>query len=35
MDWYVRRGRLSRRDLWGQYLLPLWLVAMAAALVDG
>src|SRR4051812_26526645 len=35
MDWYVRRGRLSRRDLWGQYLVPLMLLTFVAALVDG
>jgi uncharacterized membrane protein YhaH (DUF805 family) len=33
--WYVRRGRLSRRDLWGQYLVPLMLLTTVAALVDG
>ena len=34
MNWFVRRGRLSRRDLWGQYLVPLFLLAVAATWID-
>jgi len=34
-EWYVRRGRTSRRTWWLHYMLPQWALGLLAALADG
>jgi uncharacterized membrane protein YhaH (DUF805 family) len=33
-QWYVRRGRISRRIYWLHYLLPMWAAAFVAGYLD-
>jgi uncharacterized membrane protein YhaH (DUF805 family) len=33
-QWYVRRGRISRRVFWLHYTLPMWAASLVAAYLD-
>ena len=34
-QWYVRRGRISRRTWWLHYFVPIALLSLLAGIVDG